>query len=186
MVVVDVTVALFLADCLNVIFFQREQWVYFFIFFVYLAKHYLSSLRNLEAGWIDGVDLGSGLRQYQDSRWHLQLLILKSRRQGCEEAPFKKFCDSCCPHRHLVGLSPDRVSLRGDWWGRGKALKDTSSGWLRMRIYVRVKSRLCEQVQVGKSQRAHDHIIKHTGVIHCGSSVQREKSEYYIVSIILF
>lgn len=91
---VDVTGALFLANCLNV--FYWEQGVYFF---AYLTKRYLSNLSNLEAGWTDWVDLGSGQRQYQNSEWHLQLLILKSRCQRCEEASFKKFCNSYCSHR---------------------------------------------------------------------------------------
>lgn len=59
-------------------------------FSVYLTKHYLSSPRNLEAGRIDWADLVSGHRQYRNSQWHLRLLILKSRRQRCEEASFKK------------------------------------------------------------------------------------------------
>lgn len=139
-------VALFLADCQSV--FLLQSGYSFFLFLVYLAKCYLSSLRSLEADWIDAVDRGSRRRRYQNSQWHLQLLILRSRRQGCEDASFWKFCDSYCSHRRLVRVFPQRVSLGGDWWGRGKALEDTSSGCLCIRMRARAKSRLWEQVQL--------------------------------------
>lgn len=100
-VAMDVTAALFTADCLNV--FYWEQRVYFF---VYWTKRYLSRLRNPKAGWIDRVDLDSGQRQYQNSEWHLQLLIVKSRCQRCEkeEASFKKSFTTVVPIAEVAFL----------------------------------------------------------------------------------
>lgn len=77
-------------------------------FSVYLTKCYLSSLRNLETGWIDWVD-SSGQRQYQNSEWHLQLLILKVDVRGVRRRPLKSFATPVVPTEEVT-------FIQSSWW----------------------------------------------------------------------